>query len=247
MLTTERFLTSFKHPLGLFMNREDELAQFIRAARLQKGLSRTEAVNELTKAGVKVSYGYLNKIELGDRSLASANIELREGLRRLYGLSRNEWAAKTGLYTPDPSVFTDEAHLEGDMAFGTIDIPEYDLLSAGPGGRGGEIIGYVPFRPKTPGEYVAYRISGDSMSPRIGDGDTVVIKVHDYASPGNIIVCWTPDDGMVCKYLKEITSDGVYLLTSHNSAYAPIWTKEIKIYGLVVQRIESIPVINGNH
>lgn len=85
------------------------------------------------------------------------------------------------------------------------------------------------------------------MSPRIRDGDTVVIKVRGYSSPENMIICWTDDAGMVYKYLKEILPDGTHVLTSHNPEYPPIWAKEIKIYGLAIQIWENVTIINGNH
>ena len=223
-----------------------ELASFIKQARQKKGLSRAEAINELGRAGVKVSYGYLNKIELGDRSLASANIELREGLRHLYRISRNEWTAQTGLYIPETSIFADQVHLESPDISGRRRIPVYDLLSAGPGSEGGTVVSHIDIGPEFVGAHAAYRISGESMSPRIDDGDIVLVRAQDYASPKNIVVCWTPEAGMVCKFLAG-TENGYYVLTSINPSHAPILTREIRIYGIVVEVRQRIKVVNGNH
>lgn len=204
-------------------------------------------MNELEKYGVKVSYGYLNKIELGDRSLASANMELREGLRRLYRISRSDWTERTGLYTPETSVFNDQVHLESpNIHNGRRRIPVYDLVSAGPGSEGGTVVSYIDLEPDLTGHHLAYRIAGDSMATEIEDGDIVVVQARDYASPGNDIVCWTPDDGMLCKHLDRV-DDGYYMLTSNNRAYKPIWTREIRIYGIVIEIRKRRKVVNGNH
>jgi len=44
------------------------------------------------------------------------------------------------------------------------------------------------------GEHVAYRVSGESMSPNIPEGCTVIIRRKDYAPPRDVIVCWTPEE-----------------------------------------------------
>lgn len=78
----------------------NDLARLLKGWRTRKGLSRTEAVVELEKLGVEISYGYLNKLESGARSLASASIEIREGIRQMLGIPKEEWEAETGLYVP---------------------------------------------------------------------------------------------------------------------------------------------------
>ncbi len=85
------------------------------------------------------------------------------------------------------------------------------------------------------------------MSPNIPEGCTVVIRRKDYASPRNVIVCWTPEEGMPCKYYKERTHNGEYVLTSFNPNYAPIWAQQVTIYGPVVEVKTRLEVINGNH
>ena len=97
------------------------------------------------------------------------------------------------------------------------------------------------------GEHVAYEVSGDSMAPDIEDGDRVVVKLQDYASPGNEIVCFVPDHGMLVKFLDRTAPAGEYVLTSYNPEYRPIWTNEITIYGVVVEVRKRRKVVNGNH
>ncbi len=87
-------------------------------------------------------------------------------------------------------------------------------------------------------------MSGESMSPRVEDGDTVLVRLQDYAPPKNTVVCWIPEEGMVCKYLAG-TENGYYVLTSINPSYSPILTREIRIYGIVVEVRQRIKVVNG--
>ena len=150
-------------------------------------------------------------------------------------------------YPAKPNIYTDQAHLESpNIHQGRRRIPVYDLVSAGPGSEGGTVVSYIDQGPELVGQHQAYRISGDSMATEIEDGDIVVIQVRDYASPGNDIVCWTAEEGMLCKRLTRI-DDGYYMLTSNNTAYKPIWTSEIRIYGIVVEIRKRRKIINGSH
>lgn len=174
-----------------------------------------------------------------------------ETLARL--LDALEWTLpelnrETGLNIPVEADELGEVELvNSDLRGGTRTIPVYDLLSAGPGSDGGVVIEVVDIPDSWSGEYMAYRVSGDSMMPDISDGDTVVVKKQDYSSPGNEVVCWTPEHGMLVKRLERITPAGEYVLTSYNPDYRPIWTSEITIYGVVVEVRKRRKVINGNH
>ena len=114
-------------------------------------------------------------------------------------------------------------------------------------GRTGTVIEEIEIPDSMKGEHAAYAVSGDSMAPDIPDNSIVVVRCQSYASPGNEIVCWTPDYGMLVKNLDRITAAGELVLTSNNPEYRPIWATELKIYGVVVEvRIRRKPR-NGNH
>jgi hypothetical protein len=190
------------------------------------------------------------------------NLEEREGLwhkvredealalARVYGMSLMDFLNTVNgtPYPAKPNIYTDEVVLVNpNLRHGTKMVPEYNMVGMGPGGHDGEILGYIDVPESWVGEYVGYRVSGDSMTPQIKDGDTVVVRVQDYASSKNIIVCWLPEEGMLCKYLQEKTDDGHYMLTSFNASYPPIWTRELRIYGLVYEIRSRVPLVNGNH
>lgn len=228
------------------MDRAKELAKALREWRRRAGLKRPEVIAEMAKLGVEMGYSYLSKLESGDRSLAAASLQYREGLRKIYRVTEEEWLTTTGLHVPVREA-RDEVQLDPAVTVGRRSIEVYDILSAGPGGDGGTVIEVIDIPDTWRGEHAAYEVSGNSMSPDIEDGDRVVVKLQDYASPGNEIVCYVPDHGMLVKYLERTTSDGQYVLTSYNPEYRPIWTTEITIYGVVVEVRKRRKVVNGNH
>lgn len=214
----------------------------------ERGHNQTSLAKAVGRSQSWVSNGLLVD---PDSTLAHLAYREPEVLRRLLtelGWTLVELNRETGLSIPISPSELDEAELVNpDLSGGTRTIPVVDLLSAGPGSDGGAVIEVIDIPEAWKGPHAAYRISGDSMSPDIEDGDRVVIKLQDYASPGNEIVCYVPDHGMLVKYLERISPAGEYVLTSYNPEYRPIWTSEITIYGVVVEVRKRRKVINGNH
>lgn len=69
-------------------------------------------------------------------------------------------------------------------------------------------------------EYFGLRIKGDSMSPRIMDGDTVIVRRQDDADTGDIVIAIVNGNDGVCKKLRK-TDSGIMLI-SLNPAYDPM-------------------------
>jgi repressor LexA len=70
-------------------------------------------------------------------------------------------------------------------------------------------------------EYFALRIKGDSMSPRMQNGDVVIVrKQNDIESDEIAVVRVDGDDATVKKV--RLTDDGIWLLPS-NPAYTPMF------------------------
>ena len=217
----------------------------------ERDLTQGKLARALKRSQTWVSQSLLDDTEKTLRRIWVRDPETLEVLLKELAWDNEQLASETGLNFgapyPTPNVYTDQVHLEThDINQGWRQIPVIDLLSAGPGGDGGTAVETIDLGPRFVGPHAAYRVTGDSMFPEVHDGGTVVIKCQEYSSPGNIIVCWTPDDGMLCKLLDR-TEDGYYVLTSLNPAYKPIWTKEIHIYGVMVEARNPRKVINGNH
>lgn len=102
----------------------------------------------------------------------------------------------------------------------------------------------IPASLAATGEYVALRIRGDSMQPRMVEGDVVIVRVQPTANDGDIaVVLIDGEDGTssaTCKRLR-VTPDGVMLL-SFNPDYPPmLYSVErlkktpLRIFGRVVE------------
>lgn len=225
----------------------------IAARRTELGLSLA-AVEDATD-GVVYSQ-LLYRLENGRMNPDNVKAHQLEALLRVLEWTLADWNALPGRprevqgehrHAPEHRDARDEVQLDPAVTVGRRSIEVYDILSAGPGGDGGTVIEVIDIPDTWRGEHAAYEVSGNSMSPDIEDGDRVVVKLQDYASPGNEIVCYVPDHGMLVKYLERTTSDGQYVLTSYNPEYRPIWTTEITIYGVVVEVRKRRKVVNGNH
>lgn len=91
------------------------------------------------------------------------------------------------------------------------------------------------------GEFFGLKIKGDSMEPRIYDGDVVIVRQQNDAESGDIVIAMVNgNDDAVCKRLVKYASS--LALVSLNSKYEPIMvtndeieTKPVKIIGKVVE------------
>lgn len=90
------------------------------------------------------------------------------------------------------------------------------------------------------GEYIALRIKGDSMEPRICEGDVIIIHLQPTVDNGELAAVRVNDhytDG-VCATCKKVrfTPDGGIMLISTNPAYEPMYfsKKQIRDEGVEI-------------
>lgn len=90
------------------------------------------------------------------------------------------------------------------------------------------------------GEFFGLKISGDSMSPEIHDGDTVIVRRQDDAETDEIVIALVNGNDGVCKRLKKY-KDSLSLIST-NPSYAPMYfsqeevdSKPVRIIGKVVE------------
>lgn len=67
----------------------------------------------------------------------------------------------------------------------------------------------------------ALKIKGDSMSPKISDGDLVIVRQQEEAEPGDIVVAIVNGEEAVCKKFMRYANGSVAFI-SLNPAYEPI-------------------------
>lgn len=90
------------------------------------------------------------------------------------------------------------------------------------------------------GEFFGLQIHGDSMEPRMYEGDVVIVRQQDDAESGDIVIAMVNGDDATCKRLMKYA--GGISLISLNSKYDPmmftnreIEEKPVRIIGKVVE------------
>ena len=90
------------------------------------------------------------------------------------------------------------------------------------------------------GEIFALQIKGNSMEPRIVDGDVVILHRQEDAESGDIVIATVNGNEATCKRLRKY-KDGIELIPN-NPAYAPMFftnqeiiNKPVNIIGKVIE------------
>ncbi len=82
------------------------------------------------------------------------------------------------------------------------------------------------------GDFFALKIKGDSMEPRIVEGDVVIVKMQSTADTGDVVIAMVNGDDACCK--RFIKHDEGITLQSFNPSYTPMFFTK--------KEIESLPV-----
>lgn len=82
------------------------------------------------------------------------------------------------------------------------------------------------------GQYIALRIKGDSMEPRMKTGDVVIVRLQPFVDNGDIAIVRVNGDEATCKKIKK-TPEGLWLIST-NPNYDPMFFSP--------KEIETLPV-----
>ena len=93
------------------------------------------------------------------------------------------------------------------------------------------------------GDFYGLRICGNSMEPRIVEGDVVIVRKQDTADDGDIVIALVNGNDAVCKRLK-IYKDGIALL-SNNPVYSPMYFSRSDTQDIPVRIIGKVVEIRG--
>ena len=100
-----------------------------------------------------------------------------------------------------------------------------------------DILGYEEITPEMAqtGEFYALRVKGDSMSPRICDGDIVIVKVQSDVECGDIAVVIVNGDEATVKKISK-SEEGITLIANNPAVYTPRFytNKQIKELPVVI-------------
>ena len=105
-----------------------------------------------------------------------------------------------------------------------VRIPVLGRIAAGiPISAVQEIIDWeeIPSQMASTGDYFALQIRGDSMEPKISNGDVVICRQQSDADDGDLVIALVNGNDAVCKRLKKY-QNGMISLLSTNPAYEPL-------------------------
>lgn len=130
---------------------------------------------------------------------------------------------------------------ENGIAIGKCRIPIVATVAAGePTYSEGNVEGWIDYDKDPRGHVFACRIKGDSMSPRIQDGDIIIVDQEADFEDGDIVLVTVNGNDGTCKRIKKYTD--CLALLSLNPAYEPmIYTSKevralpVEIKGKVVE------------
>lgn len=183
----------------------------------QKGVN----ITEMCKAS-GVNRGTLTDLKMGRRSGVNAvtaqKIASYFGVSVGYLLGEEEKKKKVGVKIP----------VYGNVAAGIPieaweDILDYEEISE-------DMAEY--------GEYFALKIKGDSMEPKISDGDVVIVSCQNDVDSGHIAIVLINGHEATCKKIKK-TPEGVYLLST-NPKYDPMFFSNKEIEELPVRILGKV-------
>lgn len=103
------------------------------------------------------------------------------------------------------------------------------------------IIGYTDAPKNHPqGDYFALKVNGDSMQPRIQDGDILIVKRQNTAENGDIVIALVDNEDATCK--KLIVHENGITLQPLNPNYVPLFftndeviNRPVSICGVVIE------------
>lgn len=120
-------------------------------------------------------------------------------------------------------------------------IPVLGCVQAGlPNEAVEDVLDYEEITPElaSTGEFFALRVRGDSMEPRMVEGDVVIVRKQDDADSGDVVVALVNGDEATIKRLKK-RPEGI-LLIANNPTYEPMFFSNREIQELPVRVIGKV-------
>lgn len=156
------------------------------------------------------------------------------------------WQGKAKQFTVSPGTVeavrktTDNIMSEAGIAYSRV-IPVYSRVAAGiPLEASGEIVDAeeIPVALAKTGDFFGLKVQGNSMEPKISDGDTVIVRKQSDAENGDLVVVMVNGSDATLKRLKKL-ANGIMLISS-NPAYDPIVYTADEVKTLPVQIVGKV-------
>ena len=107
-----------------------------------------------------------------------------------------------------------------------------------------DIIGHVEWKDQSNGKIFATKMKGDSMLPRIDDGDILIIDTNRSCKDGDIIIASVEHNDGICRRLKKY-EDGLRLIPL-NPSYQPEYYSDKEVKKLPVSCIGKVIQFRAN-
>lgn len=202
-------------------------ARWLRAAMLARALG-VRQLAYLSKVNKSSISSYLRGENYPD-------LESLEKLARYFGVSRKELLALTPLRS-----YTDEIPSSTLLseATGVVLVPVVEQ-EAGAGG-GVEVLDYEYIHPTITAKHksiVAVRVRGDCMSPKVEDGDIVIVDRERGWEDGRVVLARVDDKLLIKRAYRQ---NSHVRLHADNPLYTDIHVPEPDILGVVIRVIKTI-------
>ncbi len=191
----------------------------LKTIRKSKGLTQTEVANHIGISQNNYSYWENGKVKIDNDSLKKLADYFNVSVDYILGI--------------------DETPVRGRG----VKIPVYGEIAAGiPIEAIEDIIDFEEITPElaASGEFLALSIKGDSMAPRIQNGDVVIIRRQENIENSDIAAVMVNGDSATLKRVKA-DSNGIWLLPL-NPAFDPIFytkkecaEKPVRILGKMIE------------
>lgn len=200
----------------------------LKALRLQKGLTQQEIAKELNMR--RSTYGMY---ETGKRE---PSFDTLTKFSEFFNVDMN-----TLMDTNDTSKTNPSSPVRA------IKIPVLGTVVAGvPIEAVENIIGYEEITPAmaATGDFFALRIKGQSMEPRICEGDLVVVRKQTDIESGDTAIVLVNGNEATVKKVKK-TTEGITLVANNVAVYTPHFYSNREIEELPVQVIGKVIELRG--
>ncbi len=127
-----------------------------------------------------------------------------------------------------------------------VQIPVYERVAAGiPIEMTEDVIDTeeIPEKLSRTGTYFGIKIKGESMEPRICDGDVVIVRQQEDADSGDIVIVTVNGTEATCKRLRKY--DDKIALLSNNPVFEPIYFSAQEVQELPVKIIGKVVELRG--
>lgn len=104
-----------------------------------------------------------------------------------------------------------------------------------------DILGYEEIRPElaATGKFYALKVKGESMEPKIEDGDVVIVKAQATVDSGDIAIVLVNGNEATCKQVKK-SKEGIMLIGFNTTVYSPHFYSNEDIQDLPVHIIGKV-------